>query len=590
MSAITELERKAGMGAIPHDDGVAFRVWAPHADQVFVAGTFNDWSSDAHPLDREESGYWYLDVAEAEIGDEYRYVIHNGDQILWRIDPYARQVTNSIGNAVVHDPHFDWEGDDFRLPPLNELIIYELHAGTFNGQGKQLPGGFGSVSERFDHLLKLGANTIELMPSAEFAGDISWGYNPSHIFAVESSYGGPLALKQFVKDAHHSGIGVILDVTYNHFGPSDLHLWRFDGWSENEGGGIYMYNDWRAQTPWGATRPDYGRGEVRQFLRDNALMWLEDYHIDGLRYDMTLFMHSVNGSERDIPDGWSFTQWINREIRERCPGKITIAEDLQNNEWLTKPPDEGGAGFHAQWDAKFVHPVRSVVALPNDNSRSMTSVADAIRCRYNLDSFQRVIYSESHDEVANGRRRVPSEVSPSDPEDRYAQKRSTLAAVLVLTSPGVPMLFQGQEFLQGGWFQDSEPLDWQLVEKHEGIVKLYADLIQLRLNKQGVTRGLSGQNVDVHHVDQAHELIAFHRWEEGGPGDDVVVVANFSNQTLNDYKIGFSSNGDWRLRLNTDWEGYSDQFDNVKTGDVRVRQEHATISIAPYSALVYSQD
>lgn len=590
MSTARETNRLDGMGAIPHPHGVGFRVWAPHADWVSVAGTFNDWSMDAHSLEREEGGYWYTDVGEANVGDEYRFVIGNGEQTLWRIDPYAREVTNSVGNAVVHDPHFDWQEDAFQMPPMNEIVIYELHAGTFNGQADRLPGGFSSIAERFDHLTQLGVNVIELMPSAEFPGDISWGYNPSHIFAVESSYGGPKALKQLVQDAHRCGIGVILDVTYNHFGPSDLDLWRFDGWSENDGGGIYFYNDWRAETPWGATRPDYGREEVRQFIRDNAIMWLDDYHIDGLRYDMTLFMHSVHGDKRDLPDGWSLTQWINREIGERFPGRIGIAEDMQNNEWLTRSPDEGGAGFHAQWDARFVHPVRSAVTLPNDQSRSMEAIAEAILSRYNGDPFRRVIYTESHDEVANGRQRVPSEVSSADPEDRYAQKRSTLAAALVFTSPGIPMLFQGQEFLQDGWFQDSQPLDWQLAQEHEGILRLYSDLIHLRLNKRGTTRGLCGQRVDVHHVDQANELVAFHRWDQGGKGDDVVVIANFSNQAMKNYEVAFPDDGNWRLRLNSDWDGYSDQFDSSEIGDVVVSNGRTRISIAPYTVLVFSQD
>ena len=128
------------------------------------------------------------------------------------------------------------------------------------------------------------------MPLAEFAGELSWGYNPACIFAVETDYGGPLGFKRFVKAVHQAGMGVILDVVYNHFGPSDLDLWQFDGWSENGLGGIYFYNDWRAETPWGSTRPDYGRKEVRQFIRDNAMMWLEEYHVDGLRLDMTLYM------------------------------------------------------------------------------------------------------------------------------------------------------------------------------------------------------------------------------------------------------------------------------------------------------------
>ena len=590
MSTAVKTEEMSSLGANPLEQGVMFRVWAPHADRVFVAGSFNDWSPEAHPLEREENGIWRLEVSDAKVGDEYRYVIHNGDQVLWRIDPYAREVTNSVGNAVVHDPHFDWEGDDFQMPPHNQLVIYELHVGTFNGGAEQLPGGFQSVADKFEHLKQLGVNAIEIMPSAEFPGDISWGYNPAHIFAVEGSYGGPAGLKQFVKDAHRAGLAVILDVTYNHFGPSDLDLWRFDGWSENDRGGIYFYNDWRAETPWGATRPDYGRGEVRQFIHDNALMWLEDYHVDGLRMDMTLFMHSVNGNQRDLPDGWSLTQWITREIRERFPGRILIAEDMQNNEWLTKPPEEGGAGFHSQWDARFVHPVRSIVSMPDDAARSMDAVAAAIEHKYNHDAFQRVVYSESHDEVANGSQRVPSEVSPSSPDDLYAQKRSTLAAALVLTAPGIPMLFQGQEFLQAGWFHDTHTLDWHLAHEHGGILQMYCDLIRLRLNQQGTTRGLTGQHARVCHRDQANGVIAFHRWSEGGPGDDVLVAANFSNQALQDCTLAFPGDGVWRLRLNSDWQGYSDDFENRPTGDVDVKDGRAPISIAPYSVLIFSQD
>lgn len=152
------------------------------------------------------------------------------------------------------------------------------------------------------------------------------------------------------------------------------------------------------------------------------------------------------------------------------------------------------------------------------------------------------------------------------------------------------MLFQGQEFLQSGWFKDSEPIDWQLAQEHEGILRLYSDLIHLRLNRNGTTRGLCGQNVNVHQVDPDNELVAFHRWDRGGPGDDVLVASNFSNQSLEDYEIAFPRDGVWRLRLNTDWDGYSDQFDNLGIGDVNVSGGKMKISIAPYSALVFSQD
>ncbi|QDU99187.1 alpha-amylase family glycosyl hydrolase [Lignipirellula cremea] len=580
----------SGMGANLHQNGVAFRVWAPHAQKVFVSGSFNEWSDTANPLTAEENGYWYGNVESGRAGDEYKYVIHNQDQVLWRNDPYSREVTNSVGNSLVCDPRFDWEDDDFQLPPLNELVIYEAHIGTFAGADTPGPGNFRDAQSHLEYLKNLGVNAIEIMPAAEFAGDLSWGYNPAYIFAIESAYGGPTQFKKFVKEAHRHGIGVLLDVVYNHFGPSDLGIWQFDGWSENGGGGIYFYNDWRAETPWGSTRPDYGRGEVRQYIRDNAMMWLEEYRVDGLRFDMTLYMRTVDGNGNDLPDGWGLTQWITREMRERFPHKIALAEDLRNNAWLTKAPGDGGAGFHTQWDAQFVHPVRATVSVPDDSLRSMQAVRDAICTRYNDDAFQRVVYSESHDEVANGKARVPSEVSPSDPENRYGEKRSTLAAVLVMTSPGVPMLFQGQEFLTTGWFQDTEPLDWDRAKEYGGLVQMYQDLIGLRRNLTGVTAGLKGQHVNVHHLDDNNKVIAFRRWEEGGPGDDVVVVLNFCSQKHDAYSIGFPQDGLWKLRLNSDWDGYSELFDNTASTDLTVKDGHASVKLAPYSALIYSQD
>ena len=588
-----------GMGAIPHGDGVAFRVWAPHADRVFVVGDFNDWAGDADPMASEGHGYWYADLSHARIGEEYRYLIHNGDQLLSRIDPYAREVTNSVGNAIVHDPAFDWEDDDFRMPGWHELVIYEMHVGTFNDEPGGPPGTFADAEERLVHLKEMGINAVEIMPASEFAGDFSWGYNPAHIFAIERAYGGPAAFKRFVKRAHRLGIAVILDVVYNHFGPGDLHLWQFDGWSENGLGGIYFYNDWRCETPWGNSRPDYGRGEVRQFIHDNAMMWLGDYRVDGLRYDMTLYIRQVRGDSDpgcDLPDGWGLAQWINRDTRSRFPGKITIAEDLQNNPWLTKETDAGGAGFGAQWDAAFVHPIRAAVCTDRDEHRNMWSVRNAICHGYNGDAFQRVIYSESHDEVANGKARVPSEVDPSGSANWYARKRSTLAAALVFTSPGIPMLFQGQEFLQHGWFQDTVPLDWNLAEHHDGLVDLYRDLIALRLNKAGTTRGLVGHGVEVHHVNDVDKVVAFRRWDRGGARDEVIIVANFSSRAFTNYRVGFPDAGRWALRLNSDWAGYSPDFGSTPSYDVEAWPGsydhlpcHGEVAIGPYSVLIYSQ-
>jgi len=595
-----------GMGAVPGAKGVTFRVWAPHAEKVYVTGTFNDWNKTSTPMVSEKDGYWFAEAAEAKAGDEYRYLIHTPADWklppLSRIDPYAKKVTNSTGNGVIYDPAaFDWGDDDFHMATGNELVIYEMHIGTFNVQEEGKPGTFDSAAEKLPYLKDLGINAVEVMPIMEFSGDFSWGYNPAHPFAVESIYGGPDAFKRFVKAAHEQGIAVLVDVVYNHFGPSDLDLWQFDGWSENAKGGIYFYNNNRSQTPWGETRPDYGRNEVRQYLRDNALMWFEDCRADGLRWDMITYIMSIDGNAgnpaNDIPEGWSLMQWINGEIRRWFPGRISIGESMRNNPWITKDTGAGGAGFNAQWDAEFVHPVRQAIIVRDDASRDLGAVSKAIEHRYDPDVFRRIIYTESHDEIANGRARVPEEIWPGNVDSWFSKKRSTLGAAIVLTSPGIPMLFQGQELLEDRWFQDKDPIDWSRTEDKHGILGMYRDLIALRRNLPGVTRGLCGQNIQIFHFDEEARLLAFHRWDKQGPKDSVIVVVNMANQIHDDYLIGFPRAGLWKTRFNSDSYNYGPDFANHPSPDAEAGEEKADglpcsgkINIGPYTVVVFSQD
>lgn len=587
-----------GMGAIPHENGVAFRVWAPNAQQVSVIGAFNDWQPGVDVCSQEEHGYWYINISNAKPGDEYKFHLVNGEQKLERIDPYAKIVTNSVGNGVI--PAIDLfkpSATPFSMPAWNELVIYELHIGTFHAKDGSV-GTLDTAIERLPHLKALGINAVEVMPIAEFAGDYSWGYNPAHPYAVESAYGGAEAFKRFVNAAHELGIAVIVDVVYNHFGPSDISLWQFDGWHENNKGGIYFYNDWRSATPWGDTRPDYGRGEVRKYIFDNAMMWLDDYQADGLRYDMTLYIRSVEASAQNlIAEGWSLLQWINSEVEARHPGKITIAEDLQNSAELTLKRDDGGAHFGSQWDAGFVHPIREALIEMEDANRSMAAVRDALLNQYNHDAFQRVIYTESHDEVANGKQRLVSEIDPSEQPGRYAIKRSCLGAALVMTAPGIPMLFQGQEFLRDQWFRDDRPIDWHRAEEYADITTMYRDLINLRLNKSGFSAGLTGQHTSVYHVNDHDKLIAMHRWREGGAGDDVIVVFNFAEGRKENYVIGLPHGGQWKLRFNNDAGLYNEQLDETPSGDIHANEEwkdgydfSAPITIGAYACLIYSQD
>lgn len=582
VSTVAAASSRTGMGAVPYAGGVTFRVWAPNASTVAVAGQFNNWAQK--PLYSEGNGYWSADVAGAAAGQTYKFVI-NGSS--WKKDPYSRKVENSAGNSIVYQTGAMPAG--ITLPWYEDMIIYQLHAGSFAGSSSAGVGDLGSVAAKAQYFKDLGVNMVELLPIMEFPGDNSWGYNPSDIFAVESVYGGPEGLKALVTALHNKGIGLILDVVYNHFGPTDLDLWQFDGWSQNNGGGIYFYNDWRGRTDWGNTRPDYGRGEVRQFIRDNAVYWLQEYNVDGLRWDSTVNIRKVNYST-DIPDGWSLMQWINNEIDATKPSAISIAEDLQKDPWLTYTTGSGGAGFDAQWDAGFVHPVKTAIETAWDNDRNMNDVAAAIAVHYG-DRSRQVIYVSSHDEVGNGKQRPPSAIDPNNPDSWFAKKRATLGAGVLMTSPGIPMLFQGEEFLQPGFFDRNVAnnyLNWGLASSHSGILQMYKDLIAIRKNHTS----LRGNNINVFHVDNNNKLIAFHRWNGS---QNTIVIANFGSTSWSgNYQIGWPVWKTGRCIFNSDWNGYSSDFGNHGGWDIQPVSggmdgmgQRANINIAPYTVVIY---
>ncbi|MCH2144361.1 MAG: alpha-amylase family glycosyl hydrolase [Phycisphaerales bacterium] len=593
---------REGIGAFPYTDdgspGVTFRTWAPNADSVNVAGPFNFWNSTNRPLFDEGNGYWSVDVPFVQAGSLYQFVIRNDGQELWRNDPCAFDVTNSAGTSRVYDPDaYQWQTGEFEAPTWNDLVIYELHLGTFGPEaGAPANGTLQMAIDRLDYLEDLGITAIELMPVMEFPGDRSWGYNPSHIYAVESSHGSEDDLKRFVDEAHQRGIAVLCDLVYSHLGPNDIPTWQYDGWNENGRGGIYFYNDDRANTPWGDTRPDFGREEVRNWLKSNIDYWLDEFRFDGIRMDGTKYIRYAEPPNWSLPEGWSFLQWVNNEGDANHTGKIFIAEDMDRNDWITRPTSSGGAGFDSQWDPGFFWPIRLAVETPFDQDRDMWQVRDAIANVYNGIHTNRVIYTESHDEVANGSSRVPEEIWPGNADSWFSKKRSTLAGALVFTSPGIPMMFQGQELLEDEWFRDEVSQDWNRLQEFAGIHRLYRRLIELRTNRTGATQGLRGANTNVFHVNNDDKMIAFHRWDQGGPGDDVVVMANFSNTTWEDYRIGLPQGGDWKLLFNSDADEYDPDFDNVPGYDVYGEEtpydglsHSAVVPIGPYSVLIYTQ-
>ena len=261
-------------------------------------------------------------------------------------------------------------------------------------------------------------------------------------------------------------------------------------------------------------------------------------------------------------------RWINDEIDTRQPWKISIAEDLQNNEWLTKPTGAGGAGFDSQWDSDFVHPVRRVLMIW-DQERDVHAVADAVRHRYNNDWLQRVIYTESHDEVAstNGKRRLPEDIDPGHAGSLYAKKRSTLGAALVFTAPGIPMIFQGQELLEDGSWHDDDPIDWSKKDTYAGITQLYRDLIALRRNRDYTTAGSAASTSRCTTSTTTTRSWPFTAGPLAAHATASSWSLNLSNQSYGSYTIGLPRVGRWRVRFNSNWAGYDPQFGHQDSYD-----------------------
>jgi 1,4-alpha-glucan branching enzyme len=609
---------EAPMGATfdPGGNATTFRVWAPFAQSVAVE------VNNAAPVAlSQEAGHVDDDatfsgtVAGAKPGDQYRYVIKCNGQTGKFDDPRARQLSgtdpatsHSIVTAPLPAPA------PFTTPNFNEMVIYEMHVGSFHADAAGHFNFKGAI-DKLDHLKDLGINAVELMPIHEniedaakhHPPDFNWGYDAAQLFAIESSYGTPQDFADFVSACHARGIAVIVDVVYNHLVDKNL-LTRFGNFSDNSiPNGAYFYGPPRGDTGFGP-RPDFGRPQVQQYIRDNALMWLRDYGVDGLRWDSTSNIRAFNDGHDAIDDGVKLMHDTNDSYRNtdpKQPGKIAIAEDLAGRADVVK---SDGMAFNSQWDDDFFRAVRDAVVAVNDGDRNLNDVAGAINKKFrNDDVFMRVIYSEDHDKVGHPKDkdrgqlqlRLPALIDTGDAESLFAKKRSTLAAAIVMTSPGIPMIFQGQEMLETRAFEfpDAVPIDWDRVQKFKGIVQLYHDLIALRRNLDHHTAGLTLQERNVFHVDSGNKTLAYHRFGSGGAGDDVVVVANFANNRRDNLNIGFPRGGRWKVRFNSGAQVYDptftdgDSFDtDANPGDKDGLHFNANVGIGPYSVVIFSQD
>ena len=610
-STVLAQSSRPGWGSIPYHDmsgtGVTFRVWAPNATSVYVPGTFNGWSTTATPLAEEQTngvgdGVWSADVAGATNLSQYKYYINNpyvSDN--WKHDPCSRWVIfpggGSGNNDIIYDPTaFNWNGDNFTNPALNDLFVYELHIGTFYTNGSAY--SFLAATNKLNYLISLGVSAVEVMPIAEFGNNgNSEGYDPAQLFAVQytnaaygnASYGGPDGFKTFVKACHAAGLAVLLDVVHNHYGPSYLDMWDFDGFGGTNsvgGGGIYFFqtNVNLEITPYGDTRPNFNSQQVDNFVSNNIAMWLSEYHVDGFRWDDPYTLTHDNAGNY-IPNAGNLLNGINNMTHANYPGKISIAEDVINT-W----------GFDSSWDTGYPGYFTPVLTNTVDANRNMNTVTYAIQNDISYSGYManygRVAYLESHDVVygPNGGRRLVTAIDPTTPNSYRARKLSTLGATVTLTAPGVPMIFQGQEMLESNAFYSYTPVDWTKTNTYSGIVQLYRDLITARRDLKGYTPGLEGDQCSVLWVDNTSKLVAFHRWKSGTTNQDAVVIANFANVNYPVYNLNFPYAGSWYVHFNTDSTNYSSDFGNngstvVTAGGNPVQ---ASVAIGPYSALILS--
>ena len=588
--------------------GVTFRVWAPNATNVVVKGGFNGWGDT--PMTKDSStGYWSANVTTARPGQEYKYFLKwpgntNGS---WRVDPRAVWVRN--GNSVIYDPTaFDWGSVSRPIIPVGKQVMYEMHIGTFydSNPADGRPGTFDDAILRLDYLQRLGINVLALMPVNEFGGDFSWGYNPEHVYAIESAYGGPDGLKRFVKAAHQRGMKVQIDVVHNHYNPGGEGLWDFDGSSN-----IYFFPDNRITTPWGS-RPNYDLTEVRNFIQDNIRLMLDQFQVDGFRWDSPqniLGYHSAGTSANPdtvLPGGKSLLMGVNRMIHEQYPGCWSIAEDaglLAVNETFSGFP---GADFYqalvvtdsldsfdGHWQTSFHNIITPEIATNNPTVGLIQSKVSG----WSEPPGYRVIFTDNHDKAGdlNQSQRLPNRMVPLDPLGKLSRKKILLNAALTMTAPGTPMILMGQEFLATGAFSSGSSannarLNWVAGSSQHRIMRAHRDLIQLRETLPALQK--SDLSTAAGFINEAQDLMAY--WRLGGvSAEHLVVLYNFSNQDT-PVQLPFPTTGTWYVRFNSDWKVYGPDFGDIgpSTDSVNATLQGSTVlaglTIAAQSVVIFA--
>jgi len=545
--------------------GTSFAVWAPNAVGVRVSGDFDYWSGRAFPMrSMGASGVWELFVPGVGDGCRYKFQILGQDGV-WRekADPmaFATEIPPATASVVFTAKH-EWQ-DAAWLARRAEtawhaapMAIYEVHLGSWK-QGlsyEQL------ATELVDYVRSTGFTHVEFLPVAEHPFGGSWGYQVSSYFAPSSRFGNPDQFRTLIDSLHQAGIGVIVDWVPAHFPKDAWALARFDGTA------LYEHADPRRgeQPDWGTYVFDFGRTEVRNFLVANALYWLEEFHIDGLRVDAVASMlyldysrkagewlPNIHGGRENL-EAVQFLQEMNATVYKRVPGAVTIAEESTAWPGVTRPTHLGGLGFGFKWNMGWMHDTLSYVQHePIHRQFHHHQMTFSMMYAYS----ENYVLPLSHDEVVHGKGSLLNKI----PGDRW-QQMATLRALYAFmwAHPGKQLIFQGSEFGQGGEWSESRSLDWWLLDApdHRGVQQLVGDLNRAYVEH----RALWSQDIEpqgfswIDANDASGNTLSFLRW--GDDGSALACVVNFSPTPHEHYRLGLPRQGTWSEVLNTDAESY----------------------------------
>ena len=573
------------LGAHPYtyrgQDGYYFAVWAPHAAAVSLVGDFNAWNPDATPMKPvADSGIYELFVPGLGVGQLYKFAIttHTGT-ILFKADPYAFSAEYRPGTASVTADirGFKWNDSKWMEsragtdPVKAPISIYEVHLGSWKKKNRPEKDGYytymEAAHELADYVLEMGYTHVELMGIAEHPYDGSWGYQVTGYFAPTSRYGTPAEFMYFVNYLHKKGIGVILDWVPAHF-PKDAH-----GLADFDGQALYEYADPRKgeHPDWGTKVFDYAKNEVSNFLIANALYWLDEYHIDGLRVDAVASMLYLDYGRQDgqwVPNKYGdnknleaieFFKHLNSVIRGRKDGAIIIAEESTAWPKVTKSPEEDGLGFTFKWNMGWMHDFLEYMKLDpyfrKFNHNKMTF--GITYC-----TSENFILVLSHDEVVHLKCSMINKM-PGEYEDKFANLK--VGYTFMLGHPGKKLLFMGQDFGQFHEWDEKVSLDWYLTKEPfhadlqnyvKGLLTLYHKYPALyRLDEE--YDGFQWINAN----DGDRSIFSFIRRDETQK-KNLLFICNFTPVDRDDYRVGVPKRGTYTLLLDQE-HGYYKRGDKI---------------------------